>query len=146
MNLESSTNSASSGEIYRLLREHGVTPTAPRVKIASVLLTRPQHVSADQVMAMANESGRKVSKATVYNTLGLFARKRLIRELIVDSQKVFYDSSTHPHYHYYNPETQELSDVPEDQVALSLPTDLPPGMAISGVEVVIHLRPSTARA
>ena len=137
---------STSGKINRLLREHGVTPTAPRVKIASVLLTRPQHVSADQVMAMANESGRKVSKATVYNTLGLFVRKGLIRELVVDSQKVFYDSSTHPHFHYYNPETQELSDVPDDQVAMTLPPDLPPGMTISGVEVVIHLRPQATNA
>ncbi len=145
MNSENPTNSAP-GELYRLLRNHGVTPTAPRVKIASVLLTRPQHVSADQVMEMANESGRKVSKATVYNTLGLFVRKGLIRELVVDSQKVFYDSSTHPHFHYYNPETQELSDVPEDQVSMTLPTDLPPGMAISGVEVVIHLRPQATGA
>jgi Fur family iron response transcriptional regulator len=146
MENSNTTGSDTDGNFSRLLRERGVTPTAPRVKIASVLFARPQHVSADQVMEMANESGRKVSKATVYNTLGLFARKGLIRELVVDSQKVFYDSSTHPHFHYYNPETQELSDVPDDQVSLVLPSDLPPGMAISGVEVVIHLRPETSHA
>jgi Fur family iron response transcriptional regulator len=142
--METSVNSASKKEqhISNMLRRQGITPTFPRVKIASALFARPQHVSADQVLALTNESGKPVSKATVYNTLGLFVRKGLIRELIVDSNRVFYDSSTHPHFHFYNPETEELSDVESDQVAVTMPTDLPPGTEIANVEVIFHLRPS----
>ncbi len=65
------------------------------------MLSKPQHLSADQVMALANASGRQVSKATVYNTLGLFAEKGLIRELVVEPTRSFYDSSTHSHHHYF---------------------------------------------
>ncbi len=142
--MESSVNSAGNNEneISALLRRRGITPTSPRVKIASALFARPQHVSADQVLALSNETGKPVSKATVYNTLGLFVRKGLIRELIVDSSRVFYDSSTHPHFHFYNPETEELSDVGPDQVAVTLPTELPPGTEIANVEVIFHLRSS----
>ncbi len=142
--MESTVNSASNSEneISALLRRRGITPTSPRVKIASALFARPQHVSADQVLALSNETGKPVSKATVYNTLGLFVRKGLIRELIVDSSRVFYDSSTHPHFHFYNPETEELSDVGSDQVAVTLPTELPPGTEIANVEVIFHLRSS----
>ncbi len=129
--------------LSRLLREHDIIPTAQRVKIASAILSRPQHVSADQVMLMANEDGQPVSKATVYNTLGLFARKGLIKELVVDPSRIFYDSSTHHHYHFYNRTTQELSDVYPDEVEVTLPTTLPPGTEISDVDVIIHLQPSS---
>ena len=130
------------GEISRRLREHGVTPTAQRIQIAAALFARPQHVSADQVLALTNEGGgRPVSKATVYNTLGLFARKGLIRELLVDPARVYYDSSTHPHSHFFNLETQELSDIDPTQISVELPTILPEGTEIAGAEVIVYLRP-----
>jgi Fur family iron response transcriptional regulator len=143
--MEMPVNSASNkeNEISGMLRRQGITPTFPRVKIASALFARPQHVSADQVLALTNETGKPVSKATVYNTLGLFVRKKLIRELIVDSNRVFYDTSTHPHFHFYNVETEELSDVESDQVAVTLPAELPAGTELANVEVVFHIRPSS---
>lgn len=104
------------------------------------MLAKPQHVSADQVMIMANEEGQPVSKATVYNTLGLFARKGLIKELVVNPSRIFYDSSTHSHYHFYNRTTQELFDVAPDEVEVTLPKNLPEGTKISDVDVIIHLQ------
>ncbi len=126
--------------VVRLLRSHGITPTAQRIKIATVLLARPQHLSADQVLALTNATGKPVSKATIYNTLALFTRHRLIQELTVDASRAFYDSTTHSHAHFYNPETQELSDIPDGQLEISLPDTLPEGTEIDRVEVVIHLR------
>ena len=128
-------------ETTRLLRAHGITPTSQRVKIASAMLARPQHLSAEQVLELANQNGKPVSKATIYNTLGLFARKGLIRELIVDGTRSFYDSSTHAHHHFYNPVTQELTDIPEEQVSMVLPQELPDGTEIDRVDVVVHLKP-----
>ncbi len=128
----------------KLLRSHGITPTIQRVKIASAILARPQHLSAEDAMQLSNESGKTVSKATVYNTLGLFARKGLIRELIVDPSRTFYDSSTHSHHHFYNPETQELSDIDEELIQISLPENLPENTEIDSIEVVVHLRGKTS--
>lgn len=136
---------AATPEIHQLLRNHGVTPTAQRVKIATTIFAEPQHFSADQLLARTNENGRHVSKATVYNTLDLFARKGLIRELIVDPQRVFYDSSTHPHYHFYDPETRELTDVDCNDIEIRLPDNLPAGTEIAGVDVIIHLRRAQRR-
>ena len=67
--------------IPALLQAHAVLPTAQRVEIAGILLAASQHLSADQVLARLATSGAAVSKATVYNTLGLFAERGLVRRM-----------------------------------------------------------------
>ena len=123
-----------------ILRTRDITPTRQRVEIASVLLGRPQHVCADQLLAQVNREDSLVSKATVYNTLGLFARKGLVREVLVDPTKVFYDSNTHPHHHYYNESTGALFDVPDGGLRLAAQPVGPEGMAVVGVDVVIRVK------
>src|SRR3972149_11754533 len=98
-------------EISALLRRHGINPTAQRLIIGRVVFSSFQHLSADQVLKTVNEEMNCVSKATVYNTLNLFAKHKLVHEVIVDPTKVFYDSNTSPHYHIYNEHTGELIDV-----------------------------------
>ena len=61
----------------------------------------------------------ETSKATVYNTLNLFLEKKLIREVIVDPSKVFYDPNTAPHHHFYNVDTGELTDIEAEAIAIS---------------------------
>lgn len=126
--------------IAQRLEAHGVLPTAQRLAIARVLLDRPQHVSADQLLAMVNANGGKASKATIYNTLRLFCDKGLIREVIVDPSRVFYDSTTGPHHHFYNVDTGELTDIPQDSVSFSRLPSLPEGTREDGVDVVVRLR------
>ena len=129
-------------EIIDLLRSHDISPTHQRVEIARVLLSRHQHLSAEQVLARVNEYQAVVSKATVYNTLGLFARKGLIKEVIVDPTKVFYDPNTRPHHHFYNVDTGTLMDIEADEVCLERLPSAPEGMEPDGVEVIIRLRNS----
>lgn len=121
------------------LKAHGINPTPQRLEIARRLLSRPQHVSAEQVLEWVNAEGRRVSKATVYNTLNLFTRKGLLREVIVDPSRVFYDSTTGAHHHFYNVDTGELSDVPDGEVAFSRFPELPRGTDAEGVEVIIRV-------
>ncbi|WP_457825730.1 Fur family transcriptional regulator, partial [Staphylococcus aureus] len=62
------------------LSDCGIRPTAQRVQIALLLLAAPQHLSAEQILASLWAAGARVSKATVYNTLNLFAARGLIRQ------------------------------------------------------------------
>ncbi|SEQ51920.1 Fur family transcriptional regulator, iron response regulator [Ectothiorhodospira magna] len=126
--------------VVRKLREHGITPTQQRVDIATVLFKRPQHVCADQVLAQVNAVESLVSKATVYNTLGLFAKKGLIREVRVDPTRLFYDSNMIPHHHMYHTDSGMLEDVAPGQVGLDSLPEAPEGMVIEGVDVVIRVR------
>lgn len=128
-------------EVVRILTNLGISPTPQRVEIAAMLLAKPQHLSADQVLHLVNQTSNLVSKATVYNTLGLFARKGLVREVIVDPNKVFYDSNTGHHHHFYNVVTGELIDV--DLAHLDIPNlpPPPPGTACEGIDVIVRVRP-----
>jgi len=127
-------------DVGTLMQEHGITPTPQRVEIAQILFAKPQHLSAEQVLTQVNETRVHVSKATVYNTLGLFARKGLIREVIVDPAKVFYDPTTVPHHHFYNVDTGSLTDIDADSVELKSLPDLPQGTTAAGVDVIIRVR------
>ena len=123
------------------LKKHGVIPTPQRLEIAEVLFRRPQHMSADQIMMAVNRGDSpKVSKATVYNTLKLFSDKGLVREVIVDPARVFYDSTTGSHHHIYNVDSGELQDIPHDEVAFSKLPQLPEGMQPDGIEVIMRVR------
>ncbi len=127
-----------------LLLEHDITPTQQRIEIANILFARPQHVSAEQVLSQLNSEQQKASKATIYNTLGLFARKGLIREIIVDPTKVFYDSNTSDHHHFFNVDTGMLSDIEDGQmVVTNLPTP-PEGTVGECIDIIYRIRNATA--
>ena len=127
-----------------LLRRQGIAPTHQRLEIAQVLFGRCQHLAADQILAMVNESHAETSKATVYNTLNLFRDRGLIREVIVDPKRVFYDPNTEPHHHLYNVDTGEISDIDADHIAFARLPDFPSGTVDDGVDVVVRVRSATA--
>ena len=133
----------STRDIAGLLKENGILPTQQRLMIARVLFERNQHLSADQVMGKVNTGRDRVSKATVYNTLGLFARKGLVREVIVDPTRVFYDPNTSEHHHFYNIDTGELQDIDVSDVQVSQLPELPPETVVAGVDVIIRVRSAT---
>lgn len=126
-------------QLAALLRTHAINPTQQRLEIAAVLFSRHQHISADQVLLEVNASEKNVSKATVYNTLGLFAQNGLLREVIVDPNKVFYDTNTSHHHHFFNTSTGELTDIPGNAIRIDHLPSLPPEMHINSVDVVVKI-------
>ncbi len=130
-------------DIVSKLKASGVTPTTQRVEIAQILFARPQHLSAEQILKMVNqESSSTASKATIYNTLGLFAKKGLVKEVIVDPSKVFYDSNVSKHFHFYNIDSGELTDIPADAIHIDKLPNLPQGTESSGLEVIVRIKNS----
>lgn len=99
-------------EVTDLLKEKGINPTAQRVEIAHLLYQKPQHLSADEILNLLNAEYEQVSQATVYNTLKLFVDKRVVRELIFSSDRIYYDSNTIPHHHFVDIDTGRIFDIP----------------------------------
>ena len=128
-------------DIVNKLKSFEVTPTAQRVQIAQILFARPQHLSAEQVLTLVNEEGDSTaSKATIYNTLGLFAKKGLIKEVIVDPSKVFYDSNISKHFHFFNIDTGTLTDIPIDAIHIDQLPELPEDTESSSIEVIVRIK------
>lgn len=127
-------------EIVQKLKHYGVMPTSQRIEVASILLARPQHLSADQIIDKLNSRRSCVSKATVYNTLKLFSQQGLVKELNVDSSRKFYDSTTHAHHHFFHVESGKLTDIPDGQVSIKGLPPLPKGTEQESVEVLIRVR------
>ena len=123
-----------------LLATHGIQPTAQRIRIAELLFSREQHLTADQVIQVLGRDGTHVSKATIYNTLNLFAAKGLLKSLQVAPQRGLFDSNTEPHHHFHVEDTGELIDVPPGAVQFSKLPELPPGTESVAVEVVFRVR------
>ena len=127
-----------------VLRAHGVSPTHQRIEIAYAIFSRGEHLSADRILALVNLRASETSKATVYNTLNLFLEKKLIREVIVDPSKVFYDPNTDPHHHLYNVDTGELTDIDARDIRITGLPALPRGVTTEGVDIIVRIRSAAA--
>jgi Fur family iron response transcriptional regulator len=136
----SASNSAAHIESANRLASIGIRPTAQRARIATLLMSGPQHLSAEQILAQLRAEGARVSKATVYNTLNLFAKRGLVRPLSVDHDRSWFDSNVEPHYHFHDTATGRLTDVPVPEVEFQRLPAPPEGMEVAGIDLVIRLR------
>ncbi len=139
MNSVSIHNAHPANDVTATLAEHNISPTSQRLQIANVLLNEPMHLSADQLLEKLRHAGEKVSKATVYNTLKLFVERGLIRQINLDPERTVYDSRRATHHHFHEVDTGTLWDIDPDDVAFSRLPQLPDGMEIAGVEVIIRV-------
>jgi Fur family iron response transcriptional regulator len=126
--------------IRQRLLEAGIAPTIQRLEIGRVVLQGPIHISADELYQHLRDNSFPISRATIYNTLKVFVEKGLLREVIVSAERVFYDSTTAPHHHFYDVDTGELIDIPPEDVAVTRFPKPPAHMKTEEVEVLIRVR------
>ncbi|MDE0588646.1 Fur family transcriptional regulator [Halocynthiibacter sp. C4] len=124
----------------------GLRPTRQRLALAELLVGDGQdkHVTAESLYEASRDAGEKVSLATVYNTLKAFCAAGLLREIIVDGSKCYFDTNMSDHPHFYWEDDSRLTDAPNDELVLAKIPKAPNGAEISKVDVVIRLR-STAK-
>ncbi len=128
--------------LTRRLRTHGVTPTSQRLDIARELFEKPAHFSAEDVYERVNGVEAAVSKATIYNTLGLFVAKGLLRQVFVEPGKVIYDTNLDDHDHFYDEDSGTLIDIGSVGIAAAALPPLPSGTALDRVDVIVRIRRS----
>ncbi|MDA8416857.1 MAG: transcriptional repressor [Betaproteobacteria bacterium] len=122
------------------LKSHHIIPTHQRLVIAQALFSRRQHVSADQLLSQVNLDHAEVSKATIYNTLNLFEEKGLVRRIVVDPERIFYDTHLESHPHLFNVELGELTDIEAPDLRIEGLPPLPPDLYQEGLDIVIRVR------
>jgi Fur family iron response transcriptional regulator len=127
------------------LKRAGLRPTRQRLALAALLFGGgDRHVTAEQLHGEAGTSAIKVSLATIYNTLHQFTEAGLLREVVIEPGRSYFDTNTDDHHHFYVEGSGQLLDIPGNSVSLAaLPTP-PTGTEISRVDVIIRIAPARA--
>mgnify|MGYP006080377721 CR=1 FL=1 len=126
--------------VTQTLRDSDIMPTQQRLRIARFLFAAPQHLSADQIFERVNLNGDQVSQATVYNTLRLFVEKGLLNQVIIDPNKIFYDTNLSKHHHLYHVDDGILEDIPNNQIEIKNLPELPADTLFDGINIVVRVR------
>ena len=123
------------------LRAVDLRPTRQRLALAKLLFDGcDRHLSAEQLHSEAVAAAIPVSLATVYNTLHQFTEVGLLREIVVDPGRSYFDTNTSPHFHFYHEEDGRLEDVPPMQITMPDLPVAPAGTQIDRVDVIVRLR------
>jgi Fur family iron response transcriptional regulator len=138
----SKANPAHKSDLTTRLRAAGLRPTRQRVALGRLLFAGGhRHVTAESLHQEADKAGAPLSLATVYNTLHQFTGAGLLRQVIVDGAKTYFDTNTGDHHHFYAKDRETLIDIPGDAIVIDGLPKAPVGMEIERVEVVVRLKP-----
>jgi Fur family iron response transcriptional regulator len=133
--------SPNKSDLVAKLRGAALRPTRQRLALGKLLFSAgDRHVTAEGLHAEATKSGAHLSLATVYNTLHQFTGAGLLRQVIVDGDKTYFDTNTGDHHHFYFEDRQLLTDIPGDCVQIAGLPKAPQGTEIERVEVVVRLK------
>lgn len=125
---------------HDLLTHAGLRPTRQRLALARLLFDRgDRHVTAEQLHSEAVAANMPVSLATVYNTLHQLTHTGLLREVVVETGRSYFDTNVSAHHHFFHESSGHLTDIPGDAVqVVNLPSP-PTGTRVRQVEVIIRV-------
>ena len=126
--------------IRRKLKGAGVRPTRQRVDLGRVIFGGDDwHFTAEMIHRETRAIRFAPTLGTIYNTLNEFARCGLLREIAIYDAKLWYDTKTGPHFHFYREDSEELSDIPDAWLPkIDIPA--PEGMRIAAIDVIVRLK------
>jgi Fur family iron response transcriptional regulator len=129
-------------ELLGRLRKAGLRPTRQRLALARMLFGQgDRHVTAEQLHDEVSAEGARVSLATIYNTLHHFTRCGLLRHVVVDAGRTYFDTNTGHHHHFYVESEHRLIDIDGATVRLATVPEAPPGRTIDRIDVIVRLKP-----
>jgi Fur family iron response transcriptional regulator len=128
-------------QVLELLRGVGLRPTRQRLALARMLFEgEDRHVTAEILHAEALGAKVSVSLATVYNTLHQFTSTGLLREIVVDASRSYFDTNTTQHHHFFLEGSGHLQDIPGERLPLADLPPPPPGTSVKRVDIIIRLK------
>ena len=123
-----------------ILWVNDLRPTKQRVLIGNFLFDGiDKHVTAESLFKKLSNEKHGVSLATVYNTLHEFCKKELLNKITIDTDKVYFDTNTSSHHHFFSDKEKILLDIKSQDVKISSMPEAPKGKKIKKVELIIHL-------
>ncbi|WP_439813655.1 iron response transcriptional regulator IrrA [Zavarzinia sp. CC-PAN008] len=122
------------------LRSVGLRPTRQRLALSRLLFEQgDRHLTAEMLHSDAQAQGLRVSLATIYNTLHQFTKVGLLREVVIDSGRTYFDTNISDHHHFFFEDSGQLQDIPGSSLTLGAMPAVPAGCAVARVDVIIRL-------
>ena len=127
-------------QAIKKIESSGIRPTKQRRVLAKILFEKGnRHVSADELFHDVKKEDRKISMATVYNTLKQFTSLGLVREVVVDQNKSLYCTNHKSHYHLYIEDEGKIVDIPTKNIDLNIPS-IPACLQLHNIDVIVRIR------
>lgn len=126
--------------LEKKIRDANLRPTKQRIALAQLLFVDGnRHITAERLHGEAMEAGVTVSLATIYNNLHQFTAAGLLREVVVDSSRSYFDTNVSAHHHFFHEDTGTLEDIPDSALNVDSIPSLPEGTEISSVDVIVRV-------
>lgn len=133
-------------KVLDLLRAAHLRPTRQRLALARLLFENgDRHVTAEKLHEEAVSQRIRVSLATVYNTLHQFTAAGLLREIVVDASRSYFDTNTTEHHHFFFERSGALEDISGSQIVVSELPPVPTGNVVSRIDVIVRLSEEKAK-
>ena len=122
------------------LAKNSIRPTKQRMILAKLLFENgDRHISAEELYEEVKKEDRKISLATIYNTLRQFTNIGLLKELVVDQNKSIYCTNHDSHYHLYIEDEGKIIDIPQKNINLNIP-EIPACLSLHNIDIIVRVR------
>ena len=124
------------------LRVSGLRPTKQRLAICRVLFDRKEtfHFTIEKLKKIIEKGNKKkVSVATIYNTVNAFKEKGYLKEISLKGNKTFFDTNTKHHHHFYDEDMSQLVDIEDKNISVNYLPKIPTGKKIKSLEVLVKI-------
>ena len=126
-------------QAIKKLSNIGIRPTKQRMILAKLLFENgDRHISAEEIFDELKKDNRKISLATIYNTLKQFTDIGLLREINIDQKKSIYCTNHDPHYHLYIEDENKIVDIPKKNIDLNIP-QIPACLSLHNIDVIVRI-------
>ncbi|PPR49354.1 MAG: Peroxide-responsive repressor PerR [Alphaproteobacteria bacterium MarineAlpha5_Bin5] len=124
----------------RKIEQNGIRATKQRRILAKLIFDKgTRHISADNLIDEVKKENRKISMATIYNTLKQFTAIGILREIVVDQNKSLYCNNKQSHYHLYIEDEGKIVDIPTQNIDLNIPS-MPACLQLHNIDVIVRIR------
>ena len=126
----------------KMLRNAGLRQTNQRLAICKVLFDGKEtfHFTIEKLQKIIEKgSKKKISLATLYNTVHALKEKGYLKEISLKRNKTFFDTNTKHHHHFYDERMSQLVDIEDKNILVGNLPKTPNGKKIKSVEVLVKI-------
>ena len=123
-----------------ILKSSPLKVTKQRTRLIEILFKNgDHHFTAEDVYKEVNDNNYKISLATIYNCLNQFTKHDILKSVKLSSDKIYFDTNTKAHHHFFCVSTEKLSDIKSSDIEISSLPRIPKDKKLKSVEVVVNI-------